>query len=125
MSNLEKVQKYIEEHCKNCDKKIDCKIIEKINGQLQCFEDQLMIECLETNKVCSNGKKCKECKFDDCKEVIKMIETQEQIEERYNMKKLKEELPEQCRECSMLEIIDAKKKKVYCPYMIKERCMLK
>ena len=39
MSNLEKVQKYIEEHCKSCDKKIDCKIIEKINGQLQCIED--------------------------------------------------------------------------------------
>ena len=85
-----------------------------------------MIECLITNKVCAEQhKKCKECKLDSCKEVIKMIETQEQIEKKYNMKKLKEELPEQCRGCSFLEVINVKNKIVRCPYMIKEKCMIK
>ena len=85
-----------------------------------------MIQCLIDNKVCSvQGQKCKECKLDDCRRTIEMIETQEQIEEKYNMKKLKEELSEQCRNCSFLEVINVKDKIVRCPYMIKEKCMIK
>lgn len=56
--------------------------------------------CLETNKVCSEqNKKCKECKLNDCKEVIRMIETQEQRKERRKINLVKAQLPIKCRDC--------------------------
>ena len=43
-----------------------------------------MEQCLIDNKVCPiQGKKCKECKLDDCKRTIEMIETQEEREENW------------------------------------------
>lgn len=84
------------------------------------------MKCLETNKVCPMGnQKCKQCHLDDCKEVLNMIETQEQREERIKLKKLKEQLPEECKECTIYQIIDVNKGKIYCPYRIMERCILK
>ena len=85
-----------------------------------------MIPCLKDNKVCSNtNKKCKKCVFDECKEVIKMNEEIQKYEDLENMRKLKKELPEQCKNCSFLEVINLREGRVYCPYMIKERCLIK
>lgn len=84
------------------------------------------MKCLETNKVCPMGnQKCKQCHLDNCKEVLNMIETQEQREERIKLKKLKEQLPEECEKCTIYQIIDVNKGKIYCPYRIMERCILK
>lgn len=85
-----------------------------------------MIPCLKDNKVCSNtNKRCKECVFDECKEVIKMEEEIQKYEDLDKLEKLNKELPEQCKNCSFLEVINLNKKIVYCPYMIKDRCLLK
>lgn len=82
------------------------------------------MECLITDKICpASNKKCKTCKLEDCKEVIKMIDDSEKWIEKQRKKELIKQLPEQCRNCLQLRIIDVKNKKVYCPYMIK-RCIL-
>ena len=84
-----------------------------------------MIPCLKDNKVCSNtNKRCKECVFDECKEVINMNEEEQKYEDLENMRKLKKDLPEQCKNCSFLDIINSREGKVYCFYMIKDRCMI-
>lgn len=84
------------------------------------------MKCLETNKVCPVGnQKCKQCHLDNCKEVLNMIETEEQREERIKLKKLKEQLPEKCKECTIYQVIDVNKGKIYCPYRIMEKCILK
>lgn len=84
-----------------------------------------MIPCLKNNKVCSNtNKRCKECVFDSCKEVI-MNEEIQKYEDRENLEKINRELPEQCKNCSFLEVINLREGRVYCPYMIKERCLIK
>ena len=83
------------------------------------------MECLLTDKVCSNtNKKCKECIFDECKGVINMIEKQEKKRREMLMNKLKKQLPEQCKKCGMLEIININKGEVRCFYKIKDKCML-
>lgn len=57
-----------------------------------------MIQCLINNKICSNAnKRCKNCVFDECKEVINMNEEIQKYEDLENMRKLKKELPEQCK----------------------------
>ena len=40
MTNKGKEQKYIKEHCSNCTKNIDCKIIKNIKGELVCVEEE-------------------------------------------------------------------------------------
>lgn len=82
------------------------------------------MKCLETNEVCT-VKKCKECYLDTCKEVIKMIETQEEREERIAMRELKKQLPEECKHCTIINILDSINQKVYCPYRINDGCVLK
>lgn len=83
------------------------------------------MKCLETNKICeANNQKCKTCKLDDCKEALKILETQEQREERHAINRIKAQLPKSCRKCTILKILNARAGKVYCPYMIKERCIL-
>lgn len=85
-----------------------------------------MVQCLIDNKICPNGnKKCKVCKFDSCEEVLDMIEEEQKYEDLENMRKLKKDLPEQCKNCSFLEIINLREGKVFCPYKIKERCLIK
>lgn len=81
---------------------------------------------LKDNKVCPNtNKRCKVCKFDTCQEVCNMIETQKQAEERWEINNIKKSLPEQCQNCSFLEITNLREGKVFCPYRIKERCLIK
>ncbi len=85
-----------------------------------------MLPCIKSKEVCSNtNKRCKECVFDSCKEVINMNEEIQKYEDLENMRKLKKELPEQCKNCSFLEVINLREQKVFCPYMIKERCLIK
>lgn len=85
-----------------------------------------MVQCLIGNKICPNGnKKCKVCKFDSCEEVLEMIEEEQKYNEKWKLKQIKSELPEQCKNCSFLEITNLREGKVFCPYRIKERCLIK
>lgn len=36
---LEQIKQFKEENCSKCNKDIDCKIIQDINGKLKCTED--------------------------------------------------------------------------------------
>ena len=54
-----------------------------------------------------------------------MIETQEEREEKWKRKLINVQLPEQCKNCSFLEITNLREGKVFCPYRIKERCLIK
>ncbi len=54
-----------------------------------------------------------------------MNEEEQKYEDLENMRKLKKDLPEQCKNCSFLEIINLRESKVFCPYRIKERCLIK
>ena len=84
-----------------------------------------MEECLITNKICSStNQKCKVCKFDDCKEVLEMIDEEEKIKQEIKMEKLKRGLPLRCRNCSFLEIINVDEQEVRCFYKTKNSCML-
>ena len=83
-------------------------------------------KCLETNIVCSNcNKQCKNCKLDECKETIKMIDRLEEKEHDFKIRKIKAQLPQKCKECGLLQILDLDNQKVYCPYMINNKCLLK
>lgn len=85
-----------------------------------------MEPCLKDNKVCSvQGRKCKNCKLDDCRRTIEMIETQETSEDKWKKKLINVQLPKQCKNCSFLEVIDLDKQIVRCPYRIKDRCILR
>lgn len=83
---------------------------------------KIMLDCIKTNKICER-RKCKVCKFDNCREVIEMLDVQEKNinrELRYNLIK---NLPEQCKNCSFLEVIDLKNQKVRCFYLPKNECL--
>lgn len=83
-----------------------------------------MEQCLIDNKICSErNRKCKECKLNDCRSTIKMIEEEQKYEYLYKLKELKKRLPNSCKNCSFLEIVNVEKEQVYCPYMIK-KCIL-
>ncbi len=85
-----------------------------------------MEQCLIDNKVCPiQGKKCKECKLDDCKRTIEMIETQEEREEKWKRKLINVQLSEQCQDCSFLEVINLDEQIVRCPYLVKNKCLIK
>ena len=85
-----------------------------------------MEQCLIDNKVCSvRGQKCKECKLDDCRRTVEMIETQEEREDKWKRKLINVQLPEQCKNCSFLEVIDLDNQIVRCPYLVKNKCLIK
>ena len=94
-----------------------------------------MERCLIDDKICSvQFKKCKECKLDDCKRVIEMLETQETRENKFKLKCLINQLPKPCKiiskdgeekPCSLLQIIDLDKQIVRCSYLIKDKCLIK
>lgn len=84
------------------------------------------MECLLTDKVCSNSnKKCKVCALDNCKGVLSMIDIQEKKKREIQMNRLKRQLPEKCQECGLLEIINLDKGKVRCFYNVNGKCMLR
>ena len=85
-----------------------------------------MEKCLINNKVCpAANKRCKNCSLEDCKRTIEMIETQEESEDNWKRKLIDVQLPEQCRSCSFLEVINLDKQIVRCPYLVKNRCLIK
>lgn len=85
-----------------------------------------MEKCLETGKICSNSNKlCKNCKLDECKETIKMIDKLENKEYKEKINKIKAQLPKICKECNLLKIIDLDKQKVYCPYRLNNVCLIR
>ena len=59
-----------------------------------------MLDCIKTNEICLNKKKCKVCKFDTWKEVSGMLDIQERNIERELRYNLIKNLPEQCKNCS-------------------------
>lgn len=85
-----------------------------------------MERCLETNIVCSNtNKQCKNCKLDECKNTFKMIDRLEEKKYDFKIEKIKAQLPKDCKECSLLQILNLDEQLVYCLYKLKERCLLK
>lgn len=85
-----------------------------------------MEQCLIDNKVCpATNKRCKNCSLEDCKRTIEMIETQEEREEKWKRKLIKVQLQEQCKNCSFLEVINLDKQIVRCPYLVKNKCLIK
>lgn len=85
-----------------------------------------MEKCLETGKICSNSNKlCKNCKLDECKETIKMIDKLENKEYKEKISKIKAQLPNICKECNLLKIIDLDKQKGYCLYRLNNVCLIR
>lgn len=85
-----------------------------------------MEQCLIDNKICSEqNRKCKNCKLDDCRRTIQMIEDEQKWIDKNNLEKLRNRLPEECKDCSFLEIVNLTKQKVHCAYRIKNKCLLK
>lgn len=84
-----------------------------------------MEQCLIDNKICSEqNKKCKNCKLDDCRRTIRMIEDEQKWIDKDNLEKLRDKLHKECKGCSFLEIVNLTKQKVHCAYRIKNRCLL-
>ncbi len=85
-----------------------------------------MEKCLLDNKICSiQEQRCKKCKLDDCRRTIEMIEIQEEIENNSKRNLINKQLSEQCQNCSFLEVIDLDKQIVRCPYLVKNKCLIK
>ena len=75
-------------------------------------------------EICNNcNGKCKECKIEDCREMFKMIDRLERKEYEAKIKAVKAQLPKQCKDFRMLQIIDLDQQKVYCSYMINKCCI--
>lgn len=53
-----------------------------------------------------------------------MIEEEQKWIDKDNLKKLKSKLPEECRDCSFLEIINLRMQKVHCAYRINNKCLI-
>lgn len=84
------------------------------------------MECLETGKICpTNNLKCKQCKFEDCRKVIEMIDYNEKRLYKKKLKLIREQLPINCRDCSFLEVINLDKQVVRCAYLVKDKCLIK
>lgn len=87
------------------------------------------MECIEKGKICAmSNLKCKECRLLDCKETAKILEEEEEMKEKQKkamFDKLLKRVYPYCYKCPFLEILDRDKQKVRCPYMVKERCILK
>ena len=67
-----------------------------------------MEQCLIDNKVCPiQG------------------ETQEEREEKWKRKLINVQLSEQCQDCSFLEVINLDEQIVRCPYLVKNKCLIK
>lgn len=82
------------------------------------------MECLITNEVCPNSnKKCKECILDECKGALIMLEIQEKNIRKEELNRIKKQLPNECKNCNMFEVVD--NNKVKCFYRMNNKCILK
>ena len=83
-----------------------------------------MLECIRTNMICSEkDKKCKVCKLDSCKEVMQMLNIQEKHTNKELEERLIKNLPEPCKKCPFLEVLDLRRQKVKCFYLVKNECL--
>lgn len=55
--------------------------------------------------------------------IIEQYTAQEKAEHKEKLDNIKEQLPKQCKGCSFLIIASLKEQKVYCPYLIKNKCL--
>ena len=85
-----------------------------------------MEKCLIDNKVCSiQEQRCKKCKLDNCTEIKQMIKKHKEIENNIKVNSINKQLSEQCQNCSFLEVINLDKQIVRCPYLVKNKCLIK
>ena len=82
------------------------------------------MKCLEDGKVCGSTKKCKDCAFDDCRKALEVLENMKKKNEDIRLKSIKRQLADCCKNCSMLQILDINKQKLYCPYLVKNECLI-
>lgn len=90
------------------------------------------MECIERGEICKHNFKCKVCKLEDCKNILKMIEEEEEMyynrQEQELIKQMQRQFPS-CvasgKLCTHLKVLDLEKGKVRCSYMINKRCTLK
>jgi hypothetical protein len=90
------------------------------------------MECIERGEICKHNFKCKVCKLEDCKNILKMIEEEEKMyhdkQEQKFVKQMQKQYPS-CtingKLCTILEVLDLENGKVRCSYMINKRCTLK
>ena len=90
------------------------------------------MECIERGEICKHNFKCKVCKLEDCKNILKMIEEEEEMyynrQEQKFVKQMQKQYPScviKGKLCTILEVLDLEKGKVRCPYMINKRCTIK
>lgn len=53
-----------------------------------------------------------------------MLNKYDKKEYKIKMDKIKRYLPKECKECFFLQIINLEKQIVYCPYRIKNKCLI-
>ena len=82
------------------------------------------MKCLEDGKICSKNKKCKDCVFDDCRKTLEVLEKMKKKKEDLRLKIIKRQLADSCKNCSMLQILDIDKQKLYCPYNVTGECLI-
>lgn len=82
------------------------------------------MKCLEDGKVCGKTKKCKDCTFDDCRKALEVLEDMKKKKEDLRLKSIKRQLADSCKNCSMLQILNIDKQKLYCPYLVKRECLI-
>lgn len=82
------------------------------------------MKCLKDGKVCGNTKKCKDCKLDDCRKALKVLEDMKKKKEDVRLMDIKRQLVDSCKNCSMLQILDIDRQKLYCPYLVKKECLI-
>lgn len=82
------------------------------------------MKCLEDGKVCMTKKKCKNCVFDDCRKTLEVLEKVKKGKEDLRLKSIRKQLADSCKNCSMLQILDIDKQKLYCPYLVKRECLI-
>lgn len=82
------------------------------------------MQCLETNKICSEyNKKCKICALDNPGRTYSMTDYEEYIREKKAKEIFENAIPEECKKCTLLER-DFEHRKVKCLYRSKDKCIL-
>lgn len=82
------------------------------------------MKCLEDKKVCGSIKKCEHCIFDDCRHTLEVLEMMKKKKEDIRLKSIKRQLADSCKNCSMLQILNIDKQRLYCPYLVKRECLI-
>ena len=81
-----------------------------------------MMSYQKQNKVCTE--KNSKNKLRERQLLYCFVKEHKDKENTKKINKFKQMLPTDCRNCNILTIIDMKSQKVYCPYMINDKCIL-